>query len=1063
MLSRAARNAYSWWWASHIRTKQSKWLDQNLLDMEEKVEYILKIITEDGDSFRVRAEQYYQKRPETERVKMSFDEEEYEDFTSNFDEHETMVPINANVPLPPKQNLPKMGSVVQAMIKKKSKMPKKMMLKKGLVKIGGDENASRVSTSSGLSKDEALHEIDKLQKDILGFQTEKEFVKSSYENALSKYREIENKINEMHTKISNLQHEFAVGEAIDDHDAQTQMSSFALKMCKESLDKLKHKQKRFKTEAVVEHHRVDDIRKKFEALIARDNNNTDLKNLEQTNEHVKDNTAKIEELKGFEEINGALSQQEHLKTPNMEISQGNNQEGFVESQTTIKIDQKEYENIEDKKAMINEEILATIDQEITISEVAEKIEQLVDMAITLETELTSQTALVMRLRFEIDELHEKLHSLEQENSNLVDESNNKNIKIKKLEEELERVKILDKKIKVQNVQLETSFDEASVSLDKLSKELLIAKPDEDIREDDVVFQAEKEKAQKNPRFDENHRKDSDDSEVFVKKPNEKDEGEQVESTESRSIRKDQDVDCNGEEDTANWNLIFPHGIDLDSEQILVEEYTSTLKNFKELKQKLNETEKRNRARSFKSAVQMKILRNSNDSKDAEIRSLYEKLKLLETNMEKRVYFEELDNITESEVERGSYMFDEGTLSENELDEATEIELTKASNAIDEGTHRITALVETAHFELRKARELINAGTQSTKEHDETTDLVDEGTQKSKGLDETTEFDSKKTSYSVDEEVDEGTLRSKELDETTGFDLKKTANSVDEEIQRRKEVDEVIDHQELKKTQDLQQVDGDGVDEDHGVLEVEEEIRTEIDDLRKENLELWLRFSTSYHQINRFQDSFHDLIEEIKQVKESKQEHGNGKQRHHPHHSPSSFASDIRPLYRHLRDMQTEVILWLEKSEILEDDLQHRLASLSSIQNEISDLTNDVSESETTAVPLNNYQTGKFQGEVLNMKQENVKVLNELREASERVRTLQVDIEKTLLKLDEDLGQTNRSNTSLKVPFRSILFGSKLRKKHRHSLFTCMSPSLQRQYSDLQAKGTSTVLEKKPSF
>ncbi|RWW14766.1 hypothetical protein BHE74_00054743 [Ensete ventricosum] len=30
MLQRAASNAYSWWWASHIRTKQSKWLDCNL-------------------------------------------------------------------------------------------------------------------------------------------------------------------------------------------------------------------------------------------------------------------------------------------------------------------------------------------------------------------------------------------------------------------------------------------------------------------------------------------------------------------------------------------------------------------------------------------------------------------------------------------------------------------------------------------------------------------------------------------------------------------------------------------------------------------------------------------------------------------------------------------------------------------------------------------------------------------------------------------------------------------------------------------------------------------------
>jgi hypothetical protein len=30
MLQRAASSAYSWWWASHVRTKQSKWLDSNL-------------------------------------------------------------------------------------------------------------------------------------------------------------------------------------------------------------------------------------------------------------------------------------------------------------------------------------------------------------------------------------------------------------------------------------------------------------------------------------------------------------------------------------------------------------------------------------------------------------------------------------------------------------------------------------------------------------------------------------------------------------------------------------------------------------------------------------------------------------------------------------------------------------------------------------------------------------------------------------------------------------------------------------------------------------------------
>lgn len=210
--------------------------------------------------------------------------------------------------------------------------------------------------------------------------------------------------------------------------------------------------------------------------------------------------------------------------------------------------------------------------------------------------------------------------------------------------------------------------------------------------------------------------------------------------------------------------------------------------------------------------------------------------------------------------------------------------------------------------------------------------------------------------------------------------------------------------------------------------------------------MWLRFSTSYHQINRFQDSFNDLIQEIKEVNGKKNEHDNAK--HHQHHS-SSYGSDIRPLYRHLRDMQTEVILWLEKSGILDDDLQHRLASLSDIQDELSDLTNDVLKGEKMTTPLNEYQAAKFQGEVVNMKQENIKVLDELRVACERVKTLQIDIEKTLSKLDEELGKKKKSS-STKVPFRSFLFGAKLRRKHKRPSLTSMSPTLQRQYSNLDA-------------
>ncbi|KAJ8478443.1 hypothetical protein OPV22_022170 [Ensete ventricosum] len=55
---------YSWWWDSHISPKQSKWLQDNLTDMDNKIKAMIRLIEEDADSFAKRAEMYYKKRPE---------------------------------------------------------------------------------------------------------------------------------------------------------------------------------------------------------------------------------------------------------------------------------------------------------------------------------------------------------------------------------------------------------------------------------------------------------------------------------------------------------------------------------------------------------------------------------------------------------------------------------------------------------------------------------------------------------------------------------------------------------------------------------------------------------------------------------------------------------------------------------------------------------------------------------------------------------------------------------------------------------------------------------------
>ncbi|XP_015577723.2 protein NETWORKED 4B [Ricinus communis] len=59
-----SRKSHSWWWDSHVSPKNSKWLAENLEEMDRSVRRMLKLIEEDGDSFAKKAEMYYQKRPE---------------------------------------------------------------------------------------------------------------------------------------------------------------------------------------------------------------------------------------------------------------------------------------------------------------------------------------------------------------------------------------------------------------------------------------------------------------------------------------------------------------------------------------------------------------------------------------------------------------------------------------------------------------------------------------------------------------------------------------------------------------------------------------------------------------------------------------------------------------------------------------------------------------------------------------------------------------------------------------------------------------------------------------
>ncbi|CAN6439678.1 unnamed protein product [Victoria cruziana] len=72
MLHADPGRSYSWLWDTHINPKNSKWLQENLTDMDAKVKAMTKIIEEDADSFARRAEMYYKKRPELMKLVEEF-------------------------------------------------------------------------------------------------------------------------------------------------------------------------------------------------------------------------------------------------------------------------------------------------------------------------------------------------------------------------------------------------------------------------------------------------------------------------------------------------------------------------------------------------------------------------------------------------------------------------------------------------------------------------------------------------------------------------------------------------------------------------------------------------------------------------------------------------------------------------------------------------------------------------------------------------------------------------------------------------------------------------------
>ncbi|WOG83170.1 hypothetical protein DCAR_0102344 [Daucus carota subsp. sativus] len=617
MLQRAASNAYSWWWASHIRTKQSKWLEQSLQEMEEKVEYILKLFQEDGDSFIKKAEMYYKRRPEF----IEFVEESsraYRALAQRYDKLSTDLQ-NANTTIatclpeqvqfsmedydddydkinkalkgggppkdigkgPPPPNAPKVPNAPKAPTRSLkgilSDASKKLVKKP--VKPTYTQIKPKPPPKSGLTETEASEEVDKLQKDILALQTVKEFVKSSYENGLEKFRKIESEIMEKQTRASRLSDEFGITSVIEDHEARDLMAKTALKSCQEKLVQLQSQQDKSGEEAEAE-----------------------IKRLEKANLRLK---ALRQKFLPDEPLDNEIPDD-----PKALAGTSINQEVGLEGQKLEAMIEKIKELDESSGSM-------------TVTELAEKINELVNQVIYLESSVSSQTVLRNRLQTEADDLDAHIQHIEDGKATTEDGTLSVSKRVKDLEKKLKSVQTLNQNVVKNNTKLQTHFTAVNSGLDKLSEKLQTVKPDEEGTQETEADETKKIQS-------------------ASPSENQKGEGGAINSDKLTSINIS-DIDF---DDEANLPQMLLNGVE-DKDKLLKKEYTTIIRNYKEIKKKILDEEKNSDA-LFQTTLQVRELRNAVAKRDQEIQSLRNKLQ--ENAPEAGVSTEGEDAHTQPEVE-----------------------------------------------------------------------------------------------------------------------------------------------------------------------------------------------------------------------------------------------------------------------------------------------------------------------------------------------------------------------------------------------------------------------------
>ncbi|TYG83185.1 hypothetical protein ES288_D01G148800v1 [Gossypium darwinii] len=458
-----------------------------------------------------------------------------------------------------------------------------------------DDNFNQTSTSSIHSNKPRLPKGQTLKKD---------FRDRSYEYGYKKFKEIENQITEKQKRVCDLQDEFGIRSVIDNNEGRSLMANQALKSCQESLNTLKEKHELSSKVARAESRRIKHVNHKFEAL--RNKFNSPQTNQQEKHKRVS-STAELDNM--AYDIDNEANQREDTEASDQQEKHKHISSTTEPDSVAHNIDNEENESqdLEALQKENEEKLQVDLNESLTMPELVKKIDDLVKRVIRLEAAVFSEKALIKRLKSEADELQEQT--------------------IDELEGELSRVKDLVKTVLDQNNSLKTHFTEAICNVNHLSVKLheleaigLDAKADRGTEEYEILpapdhssplkdtgTKLEEDKnvsaeGENNVDDESSYNKADGDSEK-VQELEGKNKAEKEYLPETESIVPDTELE------------------ELERKRFYETEYSSVLKNYKELRKKLNDVDKKNRDSFLQMALQIKELKYAVVVRDQEIHSL----------------------------------------------------------------------------------------------------------------------------------------------------------------------------------------------------------------------------------------------------------------------------------------------------------------------------------------------------------------------------------------------------------------------------------------------------------